>query len=182
MNAVRLVIRWWVAFALLASIAMLAIAFAFQYLGGLAPCHLCMQQRYVYGMAIVIALPATLWALFFRSRGTPKLAALLLTGVFVTGAIVAGFHAGVELKWWPGPSSCTSNGADLNDLQGKISAIMSGAKLHTPMCDVIAWSWGGLSMAGWNMVGSIILAVISLIASIRRKAGLKEGVGEGLDD
>jgi len=182
MNAVRFVIRWWVAFALLASVAMLGVAFAFQYLGGLQPCHLCMEQRYVYGFAIAISLPATLWALFFRSKGTPKLAALLLTGVFVTGAIVATFHAGVELKYWPGPSSCTGGGAgNLDNLQAKLSDIMRGGKINTPMCDVIAWQWGGLSMAGWNAVASVILAAISLIASIRKKAGLKEGVGEGLE-
>jgi disulfide bond formation protein DsbB len=166
MNAVRFVIRWWVAFALLAALAALGVAHAFQSFGHLAPCHLCLKQRDLYWAAIVIALPATLWSLFFRSKGTPKLAALLLFGVFTTVAIVATFHAGVELKWWPGPASCTGTGGGFD--AAAMKAILGGAKFNTPMCDVIPWSWGGLSMAGWNAVLSGLLALVSLIASIRK--------------
>lgn len=179
MAVVRFLIRWWTAFAAAASVAMLAVAFAFQYLGGLAPCHLCLQQRWVYVFAIAIALPATLWALFFRSRGTPKISALLLTGVFATGTLIAAYHAGVELKWWAGPSTCTSGplGA-FHDYSTRINAIMQGGRAAVVMCDVAPWRLFGVSMAGWNAVGSAVLTLISLIASIRRKAALKPGVGE----
>jgi disulfide bond formation protein DsbB len=173
MNGVRFVIRWWVAFAFLASAAALATAHAFETFGELAPCHLCLKQRDIYWFAIAISLPATLWALFFRSRGTPKLAALLLFGVFTAGAVIATFHAGVELKWWKGPESCTGTGGGFD--MAAMQAILGGAKVHTPMCDVVAWKWGGLSMAGWNAVLSSVLALFSLIASIRRKGDSARG-------
>jgi disulfide bond formation protein DsbB len=167
MNAVRFVIRWWVAFALFAAIAALAGAHASETFGGLEPCHLCYKQRDVYWLAIAVSLPATLWALFFRTKGTPKLAAFILFALFATGAIIATFHAGVELKWWKGPASCTGSAAAVSLEQ--MQAIMSGKQVHVPMCDVIAWSWGGLSMAGWNAVFSAVLAVISLVAAVRVK-------------
>ena len=169
MTGLRFVIRWWVAFAFLASAAALAIAHAFQTFGGLEPCHLCLKQRDIYWFAIAISLPATVWALFFRSRGTPKLAALLLFGVFTAGAVIATFHAGVELKWWKGPASCTGTPGGGFDMT-VMKAILAGKKVSTPMCDVIAWSWGGLTMSGWNAIASVILAVLSLVASIRRKS------------
>ena len=42
--------------ATLGSAAALAGAFAFQFIGGLAPCHLCLLQRYPHGAAIAIGV------------------------------------------------------------------------------------------------------------------------------
>ncbi len=42
-----------IAFAALGSAALLAGAFAFQYIGGLAPCQLCIEQRWPHAAAIV---------------------------------------------------------------------------------------------------------------------------------
>ena len=85
MNLVRIVMRWWVVFGLLAALAMLATAHVWQYYG-YAPCHLCLKQRELYWAAVAVALPASLWALFFRSRGTPRLAAYLLFAMGTNGA------------------------------------------------------------------------------------------------
>ena len=169
MSAVRFIIRWWVAFAFLAAAGALATAHAFETFGGLAPCHLCLKQREIFWAAIAVSLPATVWALFFRSRGTPKLAALLLFGVFTAGLVIATFHAGVEMKWWKGPASCTGSGGGGIDMS-VMKALMAGKHVAVPMCDVIAWQWGGLTMSGWNAIASGILALLSLVASIRRKS------------
>ncbi len=173
MSAVRFIIRWWVAFAFLAAAGALGAAHAFETFGGLAPCHLCLKQRDIYWAAIAVSLPATLWALFFRSRGTPKIISLLLFGIFTGGAIIATFHAGVEQKWWLGPQSCTGTGQGVD--MAALKAILGGGKVNTPMCDVISGTWGGLTMAAWNAIASTILALISLVASIRRKGvGLRD--------
>ena len=54
----RLLTRWWTAFALAASLALLGAAHAFERFGGLAPCNLCLKQREVYWGAVAIALVA----------------------------------------------------------------------------------------------------------------------------
>src|SRR5690606_7362374 len=56
----RLLTRWWTAFALAASLALLGAAHAFERFGGLAPCNLCLKQREVYWGAVAIALVATI--------------------------------------------------------------------------------------------------------------------------
>lgn len=165
----RLLTRWWTAFALAASLAMLGAAHAFERFGGLAPCNLCLKQREAYWAAVTIALVATLWHLISRgSRGTPRIAAFLLAVVFTTGAVTAVFHMGGELKWWSLPATCVGGGAvDLESLTAL--ALGSGPIERVATCDAVAWSFLGVSMAGWNALISAALAVFSLLAAKRPK-------------
>ncbi|MFN3536458.1 MAG: disulfide bond formation protein B [Brevundimonas sp.] len=169
LSAYRLITRWWTAFALAASLALLGAAHAFERYGGLAPCNLCLKQREVFWAAVAIALPATLWAVFSRaSRGTPRIAAFLLAAVFATGAVTAGFHAGGELGWWSLPALCAGGG--MVDLEALTALAMGTAPEARPaMCDAVVWSFLGLSMAGWNVLFSAGLAGFSLLAAKRPK-------------
>ena len=165
----RLLTRWWTAFALAASLAMLGAAHAFERFGDLAPCNLCLKQREVYWGAVAIALVATLWHVISRgSRGTPRIAAFLLAVVFATGAITAGFHFGGELKWWDLPATC-AGGGDINLESLAALALGSGPVEKVVMCDAVTWRFLGLSMAGWNALISAVLAVFSLLAAKRPK-------------
>ncbi len=134
------------------SASLLAGAFAFQYLGGLAPCQLCLWQRWPHAAAVVILglLLVTRWR-WLAFAGA--LAALVAAGLGI-------FHAGVEQGWWEFISSCT---------QGSIAGISAtdlldpSADLAAPIrCDQIAWSLAGVSMAGWNAILSTGLAALWL--------------------
>lgn len=165
----RLVTRWWTAFALAASLAMLAAAHAFERFEGLAPCNLCLKQREVYWGAVAIALVATAWALISRaSRGTPRIAAFLLAAVFATGTATAVFHMGGELDWWALPATCSGGGGAV-DLEALTALAFGGGSTRVAMCDAVTWSWLGLSMAGWNAIISAGLMVMSLLAAKRPK-------------
>ena len=159
----RLLTRWWTAFALAASLALLGAAHAFERFGGLAPCNLCLKQREVYWGAVAIALIATLWHLVSRgSRGTPRIAAFLLAGGFTTGA---------ENGWWELPAACMGGGEV--SLESLAALAMGTAPVQAPVyCDAVTWrfpaGWG-LSMAGWNALISAALAVFSLLAAKRPK-------------
>jgi disulfide bond formation protein DsbB len=157
----------WRLVALLASGAMLAIAHAFQTFGGLAPCELCLKQRTVYWVAAGVAALAMIAV---RTPGGPQLrqaSCWLLAVVFLTGAGIAAYHAGAEWKFWPGPASCSGGGkvtaAALRDL-------MNGGGVTMPACDKPAWVFLGVSMAGWNVVASLILAALSAAAAIRERS------------
>jgi disulfide bond formation protein DsbB len=163
----RLTARHWPALALLASAAMLAIAHGFETFGGLAPCHLCLQQREAYWVAGGIALAG-----LTARRLAPGLARwpwpeLLLALAFLIGGAIAVQQAGAEWKWWPGPEGCsgakTVTSAD-------ILAGLNGATKPAPRCDVAAWRLFGISMAGWNALVSAKLVVLSLWAAARRNA------------
>ena len=140
--------------AMLGSIALLGGAFAFQHIGGLAPCNLCFTQRWPHAAAIVIGLvsliaPFAIWYI------------LGAVSTFAT-AVVGAYHVGVEQKWWQGPQTC-SGGADTS---GKSAEELLEQLLATPVvrCDEIAWQLAGISMAGWNMLLSLILCAIWLTA------------------
>lgn len=161
--------RWWSITALVVSLAMLATAWSFQLFGDLHPCHLCLKQRDIYWMAVGVSLVASVWALFTGAKGPPRVFSFVLFAIFATGAVMAGYHAGVEWDWWRGPQTCTSDGTEISIDQ--MAAFLTGATSKPPQCDIAAWRMFGLSMAGYNAIVSAVLATLSLIASVRfRKA------------
>ena len=170
MSLYRLLTRWWTAFALAISLAMLGFAHFSERVLGLAPCNLCLKQREVYWGAVAIALVATAWTVVSGARrGTPRIAAFLLAAVFATGAVTAGFHFGGEMKWWDLPALCAGGGAGA-DLEALTSlALGVGEPQRIVMCDAVTWRFLGLSMAGWNALISVALAGFSLMAAKRPK-------------
>lgn len=131
--------------------ALLAGALGFQYLGGLAPCEMCLWQRWALLAALAVA--AVAW-LAGKPRWLLVIAALAVLG----NAAIAIFHAGVEQHWWQGLTACTAP-----PLTGSTADIM-GQIMAQPLvrCDAIAWSLWGLSMAGWNALISLALGVWAL--------------------
>ncbi|HEX3408482.1 MAG TPA: disulfide bond formation protein B [Caulobacteraceae bacterium] len=172
MAALDRLLKHWPIAAFVISAAALAIAHGFQTFGGLAPCHLCLQQRIVYWVAMgvsAIAVPAVF--LGFRAPAY-RLDSLILAMVFACGAYLAAFHAGAEWKWWPAPATCSSSGVAVTaaDLQ----ALLSGSVKKVPPCDQAPWRLLGLSMAGWNCLLSAALVGLSLTAAARPGAKQRE--------
>ncbi|WP_424986191.1 disulfide bond formation protein B [Microbulbifer sp. S227A] len=135
------------------SFALLAGAFAFQYVGGLAPCDMCLWQRWPHAAAILIGLVA----LVVPNRLLLMLGALAA----LTTAAIGGYHTGVERGWWEGPTTCTSGPTAGLTPQQLLDQIMAAPMVR---CDEVAWDMLGLSMASWNMVASLFLMVIWLAA------------------
>jgi disulfide bond formation protein DsbB len=161
------ILERWRFFALLISAGMLATAHAFQTFGGLAPCELCLKQRTVYWVAAGLAALAMIRV---RLPGGPRwreATCWLLALVFLASVGVAGYHAGVEWKFWPGPESCSGGGkvslAALKDL-------LNGGGVKMPACDHPAWIFLGVSMAGWNCLASLVFVALSVAAALRERA------------
>jgi disulfide bond formation protein DsbB len=144
------------ALAVLVPAALLAGAFAFEHLGGLWPCEMCWWQRYAHMAALAFALAA----LFARGRALVWLAALAIAA---SGAIGV-YHAGVELDYFEGFTTCTSTatGASVQDI---LNSIMDAPMVR---CDEIQWSWLGISMAGWNAILSLGAALVILWLSLKK--------------
>ena len=146
-----------IALASAGSAALLAGAFAFQYIGGLAPCVLCIWQRWPHAAAVAIGV----LALVLGGRLLPFLGAASTA----TAAGIAAFHVGVEQKWWEGLTSCTAGsieGISMADLLNPDVIVAAPVR-----CDAIAWAMMGVSMAGWNMIASAVLVGIWLLAARR---------------
>ncbi|WP_084066228.1 disulfide bond formation protein B [Marivita hallyeonensis] len=140
------------------SLALMLGAFAFQYLGGLPPCKLCIWQRYPHVIAIGIGLIALRF-------GNALLAWLGALAAFATAAI-GGYHTGVERGWWEGPTTCSAGpigGLSTDELFDQI--------MNAPLvrCDEVPWELFSLSMASWNMIVSLGLMAL-WIAAARKSA------------
>jgi disulfide bond formation protein DsbB len=148
--------------AALASAAMLGAAHAFERFGGYEPCQLCLRQREVYWIALPAGLVGA--ALLLRRPDLGRAVPTLLALIFLTGFGVAAYHAGVEWKWWPAPSTCGGGGAASAD---EVAAMLRGGPVRYVLCDEAAWVMGGLSMAGWNALASLALAGLGFAAALR---------------
>ena len=141
-----------------ASAALLAGAHAFERLGGLPPCLLCLDQREAHWAALAVAAVMLGFAVAGARRVVAAgLAALALVYLFSTG--LAGYHAGVEWGFWPGPP-CAAGTADMSALTpGDLLASLEEG--GSPACDEAAWRMLGVSMAGWNALASLALAALA---------------------
>jgi len=167
MTAFDQVLKRWPIFALAISATMLAIAHGFQTFGHLAPCHLCLKQREVYWVAMAVSAAAIVAGLTpMRAAGT-RIGCAVLVLVFGYGVYLAGFHAGAEWRWWKAPVTCASSGPVSI---AALKALLAGGGAHQPACDQAPWVFLGLSMAGWNCLISVGLAIVSALAALRKGA------------
>ena len=151
--------------ALTAALAVAAIAAAtlagawfFQLVLGIVPCPLCLEQRYAYYLAV----PLGLLVAFVASREAPRpvlLAGLaLLVVAALANAWLGSYHAGVEWKFWQGPTDCSGPIVDF----GKAGSLLD--RLDTVKvirCDEVQWRFLGLSLAGYNVLISLLMAAIA---------------------
>jgi len=152
------------ALAILGSAAALGGALLFQYVGGLAPCPLCMDQRWAHVAAIIALTGAVLMP------GNQWVRRLSLAGgaaAYGVGGWVAGYHTGVEQKWWAGPTACSGAGQATDSLEALRAQIMAAPIVR---CDEIPWELAGISMAGYNFLlsaGLCVLVLAALVAAFR---------------
>lgn len=138
----------WLVFAI--TLATILGAWGFEYAGYL-PCELCLKQRFAYYAAVPLSL-----IIAVAGGRNPDLLryGLYLLGLIMLGSMIFGiYHAGVEWKFWQGPTACTGIGSfsgGLPDLTRK-----------AVMCDQPAIRIFGISLAGWN---AVISAATSFLA------------------
>lgn len=150
----------WPIAAIIFSAAMLAVAHGFERIGGMLPCPLCLRQREVYWAIIAMAITGlALWKFVPKRRFIVTLD-IMIGLAFIVGVIVAGYHSGVEWGIFPAPAGCGSaidvDPFSLENLNNKVII---------PVCDEAPFYFLGLSMAGWNVVSSSVLAALSFIAA-----------------
>lgn len=151
------------AMALAMSAAAIVLALGFEHLGGLAPCPLCLQQRY----AFYFGVPALFVALVLLAAERAKPAAVLLGLValaFIANSVLGAYHAGVEWKLWAGPDTCGEPAGALKPLGGLLDP--SKPTPRVVRCDEAAFRFLGLSFAGWNVIASILIAIAAIQAAL----------------
>lgn len=146
-----------------AAMAALALGTALvaQYVFGLAPCPLCVWQRWPYLAALIVGAAA--WALGWRNGWV----ALILALCFAATAGVGVFHVGVEEGLWKGLETCSGPGTpgDIDSLRSQVLGAQPAR------CDQVPFAFLGLSIAGWNVVFAGFATLSMLLLAVRRAAG-----------
>ena len=141
-------------------------AWYFQYVMKLRPCPLCLEERLPYHIVIPLSVLLAIAAIVRAPRALIVVGFLAIMAAMLVSAALGAYHAGVEWHWWPGPTDCsgpvtdfTANGPLLNQLQS----------IHVVRCDEAAWRFLGLSLAGYNVLISLVLAAIAALGLVRRE-------------
>jgi len=102
-------------------------------------------------------------------RGAPRIAVRAgLAVIMIAMLIVAGmsiYHAGVEWKFWPGPTEC-SGAATLGPAGGLMDRLKD---IVVVRCDEAAWRLFGISLAGYDVLISLGLAAVALAGILAPK-------------
>lgn len=136
------------------SAGLMLAALAFQHLGGLPPCKLCIWQRWPHVAAIAIGVVG-----FFIPG---RVLALAGAGAAATTAAIGLYHTGVERGFWEGPASCSSTGTAGVSADELFDRIMAAPLVR---CDEVPWDLFGLSMASWNAIAALVLMSLWLKAA-----------------
>ena len=142
-------------------IAVVAIAGAwfFQLVLKLQPCPLCLEQRYAYYLAIPLGV---LTAIAARG-GAPRV--VLLAGLAVlalatlANAGLGAYHSGVEWGFWQGPTDCSGPLVDFGSAKDLLSQLDTAKVVR---CDEVQWRFLGLSLAGYNVLISLLMSAIAV--------------------
>jgi len=150
---------------LMALIAALSLGMALisQYVFGLAPCNLCIIQRYPYGVVIALGLIGLFLAKKNRAFSVANMA--LISVAFFFNSVVAFYHSGVELKWW----KSFLEGCAVPELSDNIDEMMAQIQAATTVvpCDEIPWADPifNLSMANYNVIFCFGLGVVAALSA-----------------
>lgn len=139
------------------ALATIVGAWIFEYFG-YAPCELCLKQRWAYYAGVPLALVVAMLAP--ASYQLARVGLVLLALLWLASMIFGIYHSGVEWKWWAGPTTCTA--------QAGFSGGLPDLSAPVVLCDTPAIRILGLSLAGWNALISLGLALVAL-AGLKRQ-------------
>jgi disulfide bond formation protein DsbB len=150
----------------LLSSATLAGAWYFELVVKLPPCPLCLEERLPYHIAIPLSLLTLIAALV---RAPAKLIAVGFIAIAIAmlgGAGLGAYHAGVEWHLWPGPADCSG---PLTDLKAQGALLDQLRTIRVVRCDEAAWRFLGISLAGYNVLISLVVAAITIFGAFAPK-------------
>ena len=134
----------------LISIIALVSAFFIEYVLGHQPCNLCILERIPYLLAIIIIL------LNFKFSHYEKFFILLLSIIFLAGAIISLYHLGIEQGFIQESLVC-----DLKSGSNLLSKeeILKQLQEKSVSCKDVTFKIFGLSLTSYNILISLLITV-----------------------
>ena len=134
----------------LISIIALVSAFFIEYALGHQPCNLCILERIPYLLAIIIIL------LNFKFSHYEKFFILLLSIIFLAGAIISIYHLGIEQGFVQESLVC-----DLKSGSNLLSKeeILKQLQEKNVSCKDVTFKIFGLSLTSYNILISLLITI-----------------------
>jgi disulfide bond formation protein DsbB len=116
-------------------LATIAGFFFFEYVLGLPPCPLCLEQRVPFYFGVPLAGLLWLGAGHGAKRKVLVLGFVAIAAAMLWNSGLGAYHAGVEWKFWPGPTDCSGPITPL----GTADLMKSLQSTRVVRCDEAAW-------------------------------------------
>lgn len=134
---------------------------------GYAPCELCLRERIPYYLGIPVAgVTAFAARKHYTYLAVAGFAVLIVA--FALSTALGLYHVGVEWRFWPGPAECSGAipaAADVADFLQQLHHV------SVVRCDQPAITLMGLSLAGWNVLVSVLVLFLANAGLLRTGAG-----------
>ena len=115
------------------------------------PCKLCLYERIPYFLSILLIIKI----LFIKKY--EKITLLIISLVFISGAVLAFYHFGIEQGFFSESFVCKSQ--NLSETLSK-EQLLEQLKQNSISCKDASFKILGLSLAAINTIFSLILSVI----------------------
>jgi len=132
--------------------------FFFQYVLGYPPCPLCLDQRNAFYVSVPLAALLWLGANYGASSKVMIAGFAVIAAVMLWNTGLSAYHAGVEWKFWPGPTDCSG---PINSLGSAGNLLKQLENIRIVRCDEAAWRFLGISLAGYDVLVSLFLAAVA---------------------
>ena len=161
-SLVNLLVSKWALFYLAVSVLLLVTVYIIQYGFGYEPCELCYYQRYPYMIAIPVAAIAflTRHRIDIAMKRAARGFLIILIFLMFLGAFLAAHHVGVELGYWQAFTACVAPELGPDATSEEILRYMTEARIIP--CDQPEWTLFGISLAGYNLIISMVLAFFGI--------------------
>ena len=139
-------------FTILVFISFILIsAFVIEHKLGHSPCKLCLYERIPYFISILLIIKI----IFIKKY--EKITLLILSVIFISSAILAFYHFGIEQGFFSESTACATE--DLSKVLTK-EEILEQIKQNSISCKKVSFRILGLSLAAINTIFSVFLGVI----------------------
>ena len=123
----------------------------------------CFDGTNLYTECRCVAQPTSL--LMIANKKYQNLGCIICCITIFFSILLLGYHAGIKYNFWTGPLSCSSSGIP-NTLSPELflEAILTTS---VPRCDEVVWTFLNTSMAGWNLLLSILLLILWTLVTFK---------------
>ena len=120
------------------------------------PCRLCLYERIPYFLSMLLIIKI----LFVKKY--EKVTLLILSIIFISSAILAFYHFGIEQEFFSESLACAT-GDDSKTLSKE--ELLEQLKQNSISCKDVSFRILGLSLAAINTIFSLVLSVLFLVPS-----------------